>query len=183
MSKKTVSALALILLPAICTAALKPIVIESRETRITTPVSVSVSAPVPAQAQPAPAADPAPVIAATDDKSRRAALLGTWQAVDSPTATTVNGEGTFLADGSATGYTTATYVYNDGYTSDAKVDLTFRWQIENGVLTLNHFVSDPAQFIKPTHVKRFEILSINPDGMTLKDLSDGEVIYRRRKPG
>ncbi|MES2720253.1 MAG: lipocalin family protein [Pseudomonadota bacterium] len=183
MTKKTVSALALILLPAICAAALTPIVIESREAKITAPVSVSVVAPVLTQAEPAPAVIPAPVIVATDDASRRAALLGTWQAVDSPTATTINGEGTFLANGSATGYTTATYVYNDGYTSDAKVDLTFQWKIDKGVLTLNSFVSDPAHFIKPTHIKRFEILSISQDSMMLKDLSDGEIVYRRRKPG
>lgn len=120
-------------------------------------------------------------INAANDAILRKALLGTWQAVDSATATTVNGEGTFLADGSASGYTTATYVYNDGYTSDVKVGLTFRWAVQNGVLTLNQFVSDPSQFIKPDHVKRFEVLSITPEGMSLKDLSDGEVVYRRRK--
>lgn len=122
-------------------------------------------------------------INAANDATLRKALLGTWQAVDSPTATMVNGEGTFLADGSATGYTTATYVYNDGNTSDVKVGLKFRWAIQNGVLTLNQFVSDPSQFIKPNHVKRFEILSVSSDGMALKDLSDGEEIYRRRKAG
>jgi len=122
-------------------------------------------------------------INAANDATLRKALLGTWQAVDSPTAATVNGEGTFLADGSATGYTTATYVYNDGNTSDVKVGMTFRWAIHNGVLTLNQFVSDPSQFIKPNHVKRFEILSVSSEGMTLKDLADGEEIYRRRKPG
>lgn len=122
-------------------------------------------------------------INAANDATLRKALLGTWQAVDSPTAATVNGEGTFLADGSASGYTTATYVYNDGNTSDVKVGLKFRWAIRNGVLTLNQFVSDPSQFIKPNHVKRFEILSVSSDGMALKDLSDGEEIYRRRKAG
>lgn len=122
-------------------------------------------------------------INSANDAALKQALLGTWQAVDSPTATTVNGEGTFLADGSATGFTTATYVYNDGYTSDVKVGLTFRWTVKNGVLTLNQFVSDPSQFIKPNHVKRFEVLSISPEGMNLKDLSDGEVVYRRRKAG
>lgn len=122
-------------------------------------------------------------INAANDAALKQALLGTWQAVDSPTATTVNGEGTFLADGSATGFTTATYVYNDGYTSDVKVGLTFRWTVKNGVLTLYQFVSDPSQFIKPNHVKRFEVLFISPEGMNLKDLSDGEVVYRRRKAG
>ena len=125
-----------------------------------------------------PAAQPS-----STDFALRQALLGTWQAVDNPTATIVNGEGTYQANGTASGYTTATYVYNDGYTSDVKVGLIFKWSIENSVLTLNNFVSDPSLFIKPTHVKRFEILSINPDCMTLKDLSDGEIVYRRRKPG
>jgi hypothetical protein len=118
---------------------------------------------------------------AANDLALRQALLGTWQAMDAPTSPTINGEGTFLADGSATGYTTATYVYNDGYTSDVKVGLRFRWSVKNGVLTLNEFVSDPSQFIKPNHVKRFEVISISPEGMNLKDLSDGEVVYRRRK--
>ncbi|MES3039660.1 MAG: lipocalin family protein [Pseudomonadota bacterium] len=122
-------------------------------------------------------------INAANDAALKQALLGTWQAMDSPTSPTINGEGTFLADGSATGFTTATYVYNDGYTSDVKVGLSFRWSVKNGVLTLNQFVSDPSQFIKPDHVKRFEILSISPEGMNLKDLSDGEVVYRRRKLG
>lgn len=120
-------------------------------------------------------------INAANDEILKKALLGTWQAVDSPTATTVNGEGTFLADGTATGYTTATYVYNDGYTSDVKVGLSFRWSVKNGVLTLNQFVSDPSQFIKPNHLKRFEVISISSESMQLKDLSDGEVVYRRRK--
>lgn len=120
-------------------------------------------------------------INAANDEILKKALLGTWQAVDSPTATTVNGEGTFLADGTATGYTTATYVYNDGYTSDVKVGLRFRWSVKNGVLTLNQFVSDPSQFIKPNHLKRFDVISISSEGMQLKDLSDGEVVYRRRK--
>ena len=129
---------------------------------------------------------PAPAAATTipvNDNALRQGLLGTWQAVDSPTATHINGEGTFTADGKASGYTTATYVYKDGYTSDVKVGLTFRWSLENKVLTLNDFVSDPSQFIKPTHIKRYEILTINPDSMTLKDLADGEIIYRRRKAG
>ena len=137
---------------------------------------------LPTLAQAARPATPSAQPSGTD-LAMRQALLGTWQAVDSPTATIVNGEGTFQANGTANGYTTATYVYNDGYTSDVKVGLTFKWSLENSVLTLNNFVSDPSQFIKPTHVKRFEILSINPDGMTLKDLSDGEIVYRRRKPG
>ena len=181
MIKKTVSALAMLLLPTVCPAALNPVVIESLAVTTSAPINVSTVAPVTAQADTVPAA--APVTVATDDRSRQAALLGTWQAVDSPTATSINGEGTFLANGTATGYTTATYLYNDGNTSQAKIDLTFRWQIENGVLTLNHFISDPAHFIKPTHMKRFEILSISQDSMMLKDLSDNEVIYRRRKPG
>jgi len=63
-------------------------------------------------------------INAANDEILKKALLGTWQAVDSPTATTVNGEGTFLADGTATGYTTATYVYNDGYTSSVFAGLS-----------------------------------------------------------
>lgn len=120
-------------------------------------------------------------INAANDAALKQALLGTWQAVDTPTATTINGEGNFLADGTATGFTTATYVYNDGYTSDVKVGLRFRWSVKNGVLTLNEFVSDPSQFIKPNHVKHFEIQSVSPEGMSLKDLSDGEVVYRRRK--
>ncbi len=121
--------------------------------------------------------------ASSSDLALRQALLGTWQAVDSPTATVVNGEGTFQSNGTASGYTTATYVYNDGYTSDVKVGLIFKWHLENSVLTLDDFVSDPSQFIKPNHIKRFEILSINQSSMTLKDLADGEVIYRRRKAG
>lgn len=121
-------------------------------------------------------------IAANDD-ARRQALLGTWQALDSPTATQINGEGTFTADGKATGYTTATYVYNDGYTSDVKVALSFEWRLENGIITLDHFKSDPAMFIKSTHIKKFEIKSMTSDSLVLKDLSDGEEVYRRRKPG
>jgi len=46
---------------------------------------------------------------------------------------------------------------------------------------LNQFVSDPSQFIKPNHLKRFDVISISSEGMQLKDLSDGEVVYRRRK--
>jgi len=137
------------------------------------------AAATPAVVTPAPIATSIPV----NDTALRQGLLGTWQAVDSPTATHINGEGTFTADGNASGYTTATYVYNDGYTSDVKVGLTFKWSLENNVLTLNNFVSDPSQFIKPTHIKRFEVLTISPDSMTLKDLADGEIIYRRRKAG
>lgn len=125
-------------------------------------------------------ANPATV---TDDHTLRQALLGTWQAVDSPTATQINGEGTFTADGKASGYTTATYVYKDGYTSEVKINLSYQWQLQNGVITLDQFVSDPKGFIKATEVKRFEIQSITQDSLVLKDLADGEAVYRRRKPG
>ena len=118
-----------------------------------------------------------------DDNALRQALLGTWQAVDNPAATQINGEGTFTADGKASGYTTATYVYQDGYTSDVKINLQYQWQLHNGVITLDQFVSDPKGFIKPTEVKRFEIQSITADTLVLKDLADGEAVYRRRKPG
>ena len=118
-----------------------------------------------------------------DDNALRQALLGTWQAVDSPAATQINGEGTFTADGKASGYTTATYVYQDGYTSDVKINLQYQWQLNNRVITLDQFVSDPKGFIKATEVKRFEIQSMTADSLVLKDLADGEAVYRRRKPG
>jgi len=120
---------------------------------------------------------------AANDTARRQGLLGTWQALDSPAASQINGEGTFTADGKASGYTTATYVYKDGYTSDVKVSMNFQWRLENGVITLDHFVSDPVSFIKSTQIKRFEIQSMTSDSLVLKDLADGEEVYRRRKPG
>lgn len=175
MIKQSLLTLPALLLPMAALAGLSPVLVED----IGAAVSVS-AAPAPA---PAPAAAPAPVAIAATDEARRQALLGTWQAVDSPTATQVNGEGTFTANGKATGYTTATYVYNDGYTSDVKVSLDFKWKLENGIITLDHFESDPPGFIKKTHLKRFEIKSMTSDSLILKDLADGEEVYRRRKPG
>lgn len=175
MFKKSLLTLPALLLPMVAFAGLTPVIVESIGTAV-----VVAPAPVVAAIPPAP---PAPVAIDTTDEARRKALLGTWQAIDSPTATQINGEATFTTDGKATGYTTATYVYNDGYTSDVKVSLDFKWKLENGIITLDHFLSDPPGFIKKTHHKRFEIQSMTNDNMILKDLADGEEVYRRRKPG
>lgn len=112
----------------------------------------------------------------------RKIVLGTWQAVDSPEATAVNGEASLTPDGRAVGYTTATYVYGDGSTSDVKVGTKFRWRIEEGVLIFDQYESDPPGFIKASQVRRFAIQSMNDTGAVLKDLDDGELVYRRRKP-
>lgn len=130
-----------------------------------------------------PAATPAPGSGRASDVIWRKILLGTWQAVDSPDATAINGEATFTPDGRAVGYTTATYAYQDGSTSDVKVSMSFRWKIKDGVIILDEFDSDPPGFIKKTQVRRFEIKSMNDTGAVFKDLDDGQEIYRRRKPG
>ncbi len=148
------------------------------------PVAVTLPAPIPAvMPDSLPAATPAPGTGKASDVIWRKIMLGTWQAVDSPTATSVNGEATFTPDGKAVGYTTATYVYGDGSTSDVKVAMKFQWKIENGIIVLDHFESDPHGFIPATQVRRFEIQSMNDTGAVFKDLSDGEPVYRRRKAG
>lgn len=130
-----------------------------------------------------PAATPTPGTGKASDVIWRKILLGTWQAVESPTATTIDGEATFTPDGKAVGYTTATYLYGDGSTSDVKVSMKFNWRIVNGVIILDQFESDPAGFIKNTLIRRFEIKSMNDTGAVFKDLADGQEVYRRRKPG
>lgn len=165
MIKKTLFTLPALILSMPAWATLPPVVEITTLVTATAPAALTVAA-IPA-----------------DDNALRQGLLGTWQAIDSPTATHINGEGTFTADGKASGYTTATYVYNDGYTSDVKVNMNFQWRLDNGVITLDQFVSDPAGFIKSNHLKRFEIKSMTSDSLVLKDLADGEEIYRRRKPG
>lgn len=168
-------------------ASLTPVMVESRGTLTTTTVPTTVSAQAAATAavvpDSLPAATPAPGTGKGSDIVWRKILLGTWQAVDTPEATTINGEATFTPDGRAAGYTTATYAYQDGTTSDVKISMNFRWRLENGVVILDQFDSDPPGFIKKTQVRRFQIVSMNDTGAVFKDLDDGQEIYRRRKPG
>lgn len=130
-----------------------------------------------------PAASPEPGTGKASDAIWRKILLGTWQAVENPTATVIDGEATFTPDGKAVGYTTATYVYGDGSTSDVKVAMKFNWKIVNGVIILDQFESDPSGFIKSTLIRRFEIKSMNDTGAVFRDLADGQEVYRRRKAG
>lgn len=127
---------------------------------------------------------PAPAFAGSaanaNDASWREALLGTWQAVESPTATQVKGMFTLTPDGKSVGYTTANITFRDGTSNDIKVNLNSQWKLENGVLTFDKVQSDPQGFIPSGHVKRFQIKSITPTGMVIKDLSDGEELYRRK---
>lgn len=159
-----------------------PVTAPAAEVTITAPESApptatdSASAAVPTTL---PALTPPP--GPGNDGIWRKIVLGTWQAVDSPEATVVNGEATLTPDGKAVGYTTATYVYGDGSTSDVKVGTQFRWRIEAGVLIFDQYESDPPGFIKSTQVRRFAIQSMNDTGAVLKDLDDGELVYRRRK--
>lgn len=150
------------------------------------PAPVTAPAPAPAAAvvpDSLPAATPEPGTGKASDAIWRKIMLGTWQAVDEPTSTQINGEATFTPDGKAVGYTTATYVYGDGSTSDVKVALKFNWKIVNGIITLDQFESDPGGFVKNSLIRNFEIKSMNDTGAVFKDLADGQEVYRRRKPG
>lgn len=155
--------------------------------------TVITSAPAVAAPVASPAATPAVVIPTSlpavtpapgpgHDGIWRKIMLGTWQALENPESTVIDGEATFTPDGKATGYTTATYLYADGKTSDVKVAIDFRWKIVDGVIILDQFESDPPGFIKKTQVRRFEIRSMNDTGAVFKDLDDGQNVYRRRKP-
>lgn len=126
---------------------------------------------------------PAPVPAPTQDEVWRKVVLGTWQAVDNPESTTINGETTFTPDGKAAGYTTATYLYGSGNTKEVRIGLKFNWKIVDGVLILDHYESDPPDFFPKTHARRFEIKSLSATGAVLRDLIDDQEVYRRRKPG
>ncbi len=169
-------------------ASLDPVLVENRGalTSVSSPAAAPLpSATVAPDALPdtLPAATPAPGTGKASDAIWRKIMLGTWQAVDSPSATEINGEATFTPDGKAVGYTTATYVYADNSTSDVKIAMKFQWKIVNGVIILDQFDSDPAGFIKSTLIRRFEIKSMNDTGAVFKDLDDGQEVYRRRKPG
>jgi len=153
--------------------------VTAGSTPIPTPAPAPTAAVIP---ETLPAATPLPGTGRGSDAVWRKIMLGTWQAVDDPQATAINGEATFTPDGRAVGYTTATYVYQDGATSDVKVSMNFRWRIEQGVVILDQFESDPPGFIKKTLVRRFEIKSMNDTGAVFKDLDDGQEVYRRRKP-
>ncbi|WP_022955288.1 putative periplasmic lipoprotein [Perlucidibaca piscinae] len=145
-----------------------------------TALALATSACATPKASVSMAASTQKTIVSANDLAWRQAILGTWQAVESPESTTPHGEATFTADGNATGYTTATYVYNDGQTSDVKVKIRFKWRIENGVVIMDQFVSDPASFVSPTQVRRFEIEAMNEKGAIFRDLADGEKVYRRK---
>lgn len=150
----------------------------ARQPQAAADATIAVEAVVPTAL---PAATPTP--GPSQDQIWQKIILGTWQAVDSPDATKVNGETTFTPDGKAVGYTTATYIYGSNNTKDVRINLKFNWKIVDGVLTLDHYVSDPADFFPKTHSRRFEIKSLNDTGAVLRDLIDDQEIYRRRKPG
>lgn len=194
MLDKTLLSLAILMATQPALAARRPLPPPATvETRTLGTATVSAAAqpapePVAIAADSASAAVPTTLPSLTpppgpgNDGIWRKIVLGTWQAVDSPEATVVNGEASLTPDGRAVGYTTATYVYGDGSTSDVKVGTKFRWRIEAGVLIFDQYESDPPGFIKASQVRRFAIQSMNDTGAVLKDLDDGELVYRRRKP-
>lgn len=153
-----------------------------KKTAFTLALAALSTSAIPALTLAVPAtAAAAEITGSASDAELSKALLGTWQAVDTPDAKTINGESTLTADGKGVGYTTATETYGNGTSADIKIHITFNWRVEHGVAILDHFKSDPPHFLPDTQVYHFQILKITDTGVVYKDKADGQEVYRRRK--
>jgi hypothetical protein len=114
---------------------------------------------------------------AEDADSRLSAeLLGTW--VISEKAQVV-GEATYSGDGAIAGFVVSPQRTVMG--SELTFKLRAHWKVENGVLHLRDFETDPNGLFPPGHTQRYKIVSLTDSEAVFRDLDKGTDLVRRRR--
>jgi hypothetical protein len=139
-----------------------------KSTRLVTLLLVMSAANITSQADP------------INDASLTAALLGTWEVMQGPSAIPY-GEVIYTNDGRLSGFNSASIQHGDGSVQTEKVKMRGQWSIKDDVLVITNLESDPVGHFPSVPLKRYLIRSITSDEAFFKDLSDGSNLYRRRK--
>lgn len=115
----------------------------------------------------------------TTDLSAR--LVGTWEATErSGSGEKVMLEITYGPDGTLSGWFWNHEHLPDGTEKDVKVTVQGRWSISDGKIAVSNCVTEPAGRL-PKDYRSVEIVSLKPEGILLRSLEDGSLVYRRKK--
>ena len=127
------------------------------------------------------AACAAPEVTPRSDASYAEGLLGTWEALESPRSQKVESESTYTKDGFVGGFLTATAKYPGGTTGTFRVKVRARWRVENGILHVRDYETEPAGVLPPGYGQKYQILALDADHILFRALDDGKELPRRRK--
>lgn len=114
------------------------------------------------------------------DASLAAGLLGTWEAPKRHGSKKIVVQSTYTKDGLVVGFTTSAARYPDGTTKEIRIRVSARWKVQDGVLFVSDYKTEPPGLTPKGWAQRYKILSLGADTVLFRPLTDGSEQYRRR---
>jgi hypothetical protein len=117
----------------------------------------------------------------TSDARLAAGLLGTWQIPETRKSRKIVGEATYTRDGIVAGFVLGRVKFSDGCKIETRIKVKARWRIDQGIMDVDRFQTDPRGVMPADHKERYQIVSLTEDEVLFKSLGDGSELFRRRK--